>query len=185
MANWEDFQGAKWDDFEEIKETPKTKTKKNIDVTPSGLFNNTVDTILAGIETPVRMAKGDDIKTAFDNSLNAQKEFRQEFKEKHPVLGKVNDLQDFTVDMLGYGKLPIVSKYGKVGNFLGNAAIQGGVTGAAETMKRGGNGAVGAGQGTLLAGLIQGALPPAIKGVGKGLEKAANSEIIKKTLPST
>jgi hypothetical protein len=170
MANWEDFQEAKWDDFEEIKETPKTNTKKkNIDLTPSGAYKNA---LISGVGAPLRMAlKGEDYKTARENAAQKVENFKP--------LGGIGDL---LFDLGVYSRLP-VARGGGIANFAKNALIQGGTVGAIESMKRGDNGLEGAAKGTILAGAIQGTLPPAIKGVGKGIEKAANSEFVKNNLP--
>ena len=159
--------------FKEItKENKKTPVQieqlKKIDITPSGLLNNSVDAIVAGIETPIRAVKdGQNLQDAFRSSLGAQKQSRLEQREKHPVL---EGAQDFAIDLLGYGKLPLMS--GK-GAFIKNALIQGGIPGAAEAMKRGGSAQGGAAMGTTIASLLQ-----TIPYVGKGLGALGSKGLI-------
>jgi hypothetical protein len=137
--------------FEEVKKEPAKLEvqKKNIDLTPSGLAKNAIASIGAA---PIRMAlKGEDYKTARENALNAA--------EKNKPAG---GLGDFLIDLGGYSALPVL-RGGGVVRALGNAAIQGGVPGAIESLKRGGNVGGGAAMGTGIAGLLQ-TLPY----VGKG-----------------
>lgn len=150
MANWEDFEEANWEDFEEVtpqkkevgnKSEPK-KQSKNIDLTPSGLAKNAIASIGAA---PIRMAlKGEDYKTARENALNAA-------QKNKPAGG----FGDFLIDLGGYSALPVL-RGGGVVRALGNAAIQGGVPGAIESLKRGGNVGGGAAMGTGIAGLLNG-----------------------------
>ena len=159
-------------EFGEVKTEPKEPKKKGIDVTPSGIAKGAASNISALLRMPIY---GEDFQTA---KGNAEQNIRQA-EQKHPVaLGGL----EFVNDLAAYSQIPVLRGQG-IKNFLANAALQGGAVGAAESMKRGGNGIKGAAQGTALASAIQGALPPAIKGVGKGLEKAANSEFVKNNLP--
>ena len=146
--------------FNNVKEQ-----KRAVDLTPSGMYKNV---LVSAIGAPLRMAvKGEDYATARAKGL--------ENLEKNKPAGGI---ADFLFDMSVYSKLPML-KGGGVAKFLGNAAIQGGVPGAVETMKRGGNVAGGAAMGTGIAG----ALPPAIKGAGAVVSKVANSNFVKNNVP--
>lgn len=141
--------------FEEATQ-PKVSEKLGIDLTPSGIPKM----LAAGIAAPIQAIKDkSNLADAYDTVRN---EMNTNPIYKHPV-------QDFATDMLGYSALPIL-RGGGIANFLGNAAIQGGVPGALESLKRGGNAAVGAGAGTGIAAVLQGVVPYA----GKILSKPAN-----------
>jgi len=148
--------------FDEVKQEPE---KKGIDLTPSGLVDKAVNSINAAVETPFRMIKdkqsiGDAFKSGFDNS----DDIREQIKSLHPV---VSGSQDFLTDIVGYSALPI-SRGGGVVNFVKNAAVQGGLPGAVEALKRDGSLVGGAGAGAGIAALLQ-SLPYA----GKLLSKPA------------
>lgn len=138
--------------FEEVKQ--ESAKRGGIDLTPSGLVKGGLASVLA----PVRSAiYGEDYKTARENALSNTEKFK-------PVGGA----GDFLVDLLGYSQLPVL-RGGGVARFLGNAAIQGGVPGAVESLKRDGNIAGGAGLGTGIAAALQG-----MPYVGRGLGKLGN-----------
>lgn len=139
--------------FEEVKKEPE---KRGIDLTPSGLYKNALASVLAPIRGAIH---NEDYKTARQNALNAAEKFK-------PVGG----LGDFAVDLYGYSQLPVL-RGGGVGNFIGNAAIQGGIPGAIEALKRDENIAGGAGVGTGIAAALQG-IPYVGKGLGKVSGKA-------------
>ena len=146
------FEGVK-----EEKKQPENEEKKGIDLTPSGLAKNTLASVLAPIRSGIY---GEDYKTARENALGNVEKFK-------PAKGA----GDFLVDMAVYSKLPMLKGAG-VGNFLGNAAIQGGVPAALESLKRGGNAVEGAGFGTGIASLLQ-----TIPYVGKGLGKVGSKAV--------
>lgn len=148
--------------------------KKGIDLTPSGLIDKAANSIGTVIETPIRMAKynqnlGDAIKDSYKN----QAKTREQIRENHPVL---SNAQELLTDIGAYTYLPVL-RGGGIGNFIGNAAIQGGVPGALEGLKND-NLAGSAGAGTTLAGLLQ-----SIPFVGKGVSKAIQSDAVQKILP--
>ena len=149
--------------FEEVEKDNK-KESKGIDLTPSGLVKGGLASVLA----PIRGAMyGEDYKTARENALANTEKFK-------PAKG----VGDFLVDMYGYSQLPVLKGGGAL-NFIGNAAIQGGVPAAIESLKRGGNVAEGAGVGTGIAAVLQGLNKP----LGKGVEKILESDVVQKGLP--
>lgn len=148
-------------EFEEVKTEPKRETKKNLDLTPSGLAKGAASNISALLRMPIY---GEDFKTAKDNAnLNIQRA-----EQKHPVLlGGA----EFVNDLAGYSMLPY-TRGGSVVNFIKNAAIQGGVPGAVEGLKHGGDvgsAAGGAGTGATIAGILQ-SLPYAGKLLSKPVQ---------------
>lgn len=152
--------------FDEVKQEPKTK--KGIDLTPSGLVDKAVNTINAGLETPVRMIKdkqniSDAFKSGYENSAN----IREQLKSLNPVMSK---LTDFGTDMAVYSALPI-ARGGGVANFIKNAAIQGGLPGAVESLKRDGSPVGGAVGGTAFASALQ-SIPKVGNVLAKGGQKA-------------
>ena len=160
---------------------------KGLDLTPSGLVDKAVNTINAGLETPVRMIKdkqniSDAFKSGYENSAN----IREQLKSLNPVMSKV---ADFGTDIVGYNGLGLLkaadnaNKLIRTGVAAGNAAIQGGVPTALEYAKRGENAAEGAGVGTGVALALQGILPPVIKGSAAGIQKVTNSDFVKNKLP--
>lgn len=161
--------------FEEVKETKPKAEKRNIDLTPSGIINNSVDNLIAGIETPVRMAKnGQNLKEAFDSAKQAQRDFRADFQSKHPVASKAQNVQDLMTDLIGYSYLPTIKGAGAA-NVLKNALVQGGITGAIEGLKHGGTAGSalgGAAMGTGIAGLL-GSIPYVGKLAGKSASNLA------------
>ena len=150
--------------------TPKT-AKKGIDLTPSGIANTISSNIAAGISAPI-------------DALHYNKPIGEAFSEAKDRIdtARANDkaarVQDFLTDMAGYYALPVL-RGGGAARFLGNAAIQGGIPGAAESLKRGGNAVGGAGVGTGIVAALQGITPQA----GKIVNKALESDVIKKNLP--
>lgn len=121
--------------------------EKGIDLTPSGLIDNTANAIVSAIETPYRMVrdKQNPIK-AFQSAYNVGKNARKSFEQEHPILSGTRDLG---IDLLGYGLLP------NKGGFVGQAAIQGGLPFALESLKEGENPLPGFGIGTGLGLGIQ------------------------------
>lgn len=148
--------------FDEVKQEPAKKG--GIDLTPSGLYKGGIVNLLAPIRAAVQ---GEDIETARRNGAQALENFK-------PAKGA----GDFLVDMAVYSKLPMLktasgaNNFAKAGTFLGNAAIQGGLPGAVESLKRDGNAIEGGGLGTGIAAALQ-----TIPYVGKGLSKAGNKAV--------
>lgn len=146
------------------EDTGEVKKNKGIDLTPSGLYKGGIVNLLAPIRAAVQ---GEDIETARRNGAKALENFK-------PAKGA----GDFLVDMAVYSKLPMLktasgaNKLAKAGTFLGNAAIQGGLPGAVESLKRDGNAIEGGGLGTGIAAALQ-----TIPYVGKGLSKAGNKAV--------
>lgn len=138
--------------------------QKGIDLTPSGLIDNTANAIVSAIETPYRMVrdKQNPIK-AFQSAYNVGKNARKSFEKEHPIL---SGTRDFGIDLLGYGFLP------NKGGFVGQAAIQGGLPFALESLKEGENPLSGFGIGTGIGLGVQG-LPYVgkIAGVIPGVSK--------------
>lgn len=127
--------------------------QKGIDLTPSGLIDNTANAIVSAIETPYRMVrdKQNPIK-AFQSAYNVGKNARKSFEKEHPILSGTRDLG---IDLLGYGLLP------NKGGFVGQAAIQGGLPFALESLKEGENPLSGFTKGTELGIALQGVVPVA------------------------
>lgn len=119
-----------------LNPSPSERESKGIDLTPSGLVKQG----LAATIAPIRGAiHNEDYKTARQNALKAAENFK-------PAGGA----GDFLVDMAAYSQLPVL-RGGGLGNFIGNAAIQGGVPGALEGLKEGENPLKSAGTGTGIA----------------------------------
>ena len=141
--------------FEGVNNAPEkqqNEKKKGIDLTPSGLVDKAVNTVSASVETPFRMAKDNQtLREAFKSGYEQSEANQQKIKEEMPI---ISGSQNFLTDMAGYSALPVL-RGGGIGNFLGNAAIQGGVTGALESLKREGNPIQGAGTGTSIAAVLQ------------------------------
>ena len=116
-------------------------------------------------------------------------ENRQKVLQKYQNFKPLGGIYDLLFDLGVYSKIPMLknaqgaSNLAKVGTFAGNAALQGGLPAALETYSRGGDVKSGATTGTAVAAALQGIVPPAAKGVGKGIEKVANSEFVAKTFP--
>ena len=133
--------------------------KKGIDLTPRGI-GNAIGNALAAPITAKR--ENVPLKEAFD--INAQR--TEDFNNEHK-LG--NAIADFAL----YAQLPVLkgaqgaSALAKGGNFLANAAIQGGLPGLLEGAKEG-NALEGAGAGTGIAAGVQGALS-GLPTVGRGI----------------
>ena len=104
--------------------SPIERGNKGIDLTPSGLVKQGLAATLAPIRGAIH---NEDYKTARQNALNAVENFK-------PAGGA----GDFLVDMAAYSQLPVL-RGGGLGNFIGNAAIQGGVPGTLESLKREGD----------------------------------------------
>ncbi|MBO7735023.1 MAG: hypothetical protein J6S67_20845 [Methanobrevibacter sp.] len=162
--------------FDEVKEPPKT-AKKGIDVTPSGLLKGYQDTVSSAIMSPYVAAKNNiPVGEAFN-------EYREKLQEKRAE----TPIQDLVVDLAGYYALPVLrgaegaGLLAKGGQFLGNAAIQGGIPGALEGLKSDNLGG-GAATGTTIAGLLQ-TVPHVggllAKGAKKGVELAGRLGQIK------
>lgn len=128
--------------FEEVK-----PEKKGIDLTPSGLANKIGQSAGAALASPI-VAKRDNIplKQAFEEGMERAEKARRE--------DKLAGIQDFITDMAGYSAIPVL-RGGGLANFAGNAALQGGVPAALESLKRGGSVAGGAGAGAGIAALLQ------------------------------
>lgn len=157
--------------FEKVQETPKKAESKGIDLTPSGMVKKATSYPAAALRAAL---KGEDFNTALDNTNRIYNEFK-------PAKG----LGDFAFDMGVYSKLPMLrtaggaGKAAQLGRFAGNAAIQGGVPGAIESLKREGDAATGAGVGTGIAATLQGITPQA----GKVINKIIESDAFQKNLP--
>lgn len=156
--------------FEGVKdgvEQPKAE-KKGIDLTPSGLVKKIGNTSAAAILTPLEMIKDKQgAKEAYSDVLNRIETTNAMLEKEHPIQ---TGIRDFTTDMVGYSVLPFLRGNG-LGTFIGNAAIQGGVPGALESLKRGGNAVTGAEAGTGIAAALQG-IPKVGNLLAKGGQKA-------------
>ena len=119
------------------------KEKKDIDLTPSGVYKKAV----AGAVAPLRAAiYKESIPEAYQTGMEKLEEFK-------PAGG----IADLAFDTAVYSRLPMLkgaSTAGKVGAFAGNAAIQGGVPGLLEGAKEG-EALEGAGAGTGIAAGVQ------------------------------
>lgn len=125
-------------------------SSKQLDLTPSGLVNNTSHAIASALTAPIGMIKD---KQGFKQAYNKGLEQLEDFEKKNKgALGKFND---FVLDTAIYSQLPIL-KGGGIVKGIANAAIQGGIPAALETVKKGGNAIQGASIGTALAGTLQG-----------------------------
>lgn len=156
-------------------DTPITQPKENrrIDLTPSGLIEKGANAAASALLTPIEMIRSKESNpiNAYKNVYNQNIENMQRAKEQSPIL---SGIADFAQDMAGYSALPVL-RGGGIGNFIGNAAIQGGVPGALEGLKEGENVLKGGAIGTGIASV----LPPTLKGIGKLanpiIEKAGNT----------
>lgn len=128
--------------FEEVK-----PEKKGIDLTPSGAYKKAVAQLVAPLRA---LTHGQTVEEAYNTGLDKLDQFK-------PAKGA----GDFLFDMAIYSKIPWLknaqsaSNLAKVGTFAGNAALQGGVPAALESLKRGGSVAGGASAGTGIAALLQ------------------------------
>ena len=147
-------------------ENTQNETKKGIDLTPSGLLDKVSNAGAAAVLTPVQMIADRNINPieSYKNAYNDVAQATEKAKASTPVM---SGIKDFATDLAGYAALPVL-RGGGVANFVGNAAIQGGVPGALESLKRGGNVASGAGVGSGIAAALQG-----IPYAGKLLKKPA------------
>ena len=154
--------------FSKVQETQKepekaqNNKKKGIDLTPSGIANTIGSNIGAGLAAPiVAMRDNLPVNEAFEQAKTKGEEFRKN--------DKLSGIQDFVTDMAGYSALPVL-RGGGAARFIGNAAIQGGLPGALEGLKREGTGGIvgGGGAGTGIAAALQ-----TIPYIGYGLGKVA------------
>lgn len=161
--------------FDEIKQEPKTE-KKGIDLTPSGIAKQGGSALSALIETPFRMVKDNQsLPEAFKSGFNEGIEIQEQMARNQPIaVGS----RDFLTDMAGYSALPVLRGSGAA-RFLGNAAIQGGIPGITEGLKRGSNPLESGSIGTGIAAALQGISPLAAKGATKIIE----SNFIRNNLP--
>lgn len=134
-------------------EKPQEQTQsKGIDLTPSGIINNTSQAVADAILTPLEMVKSkekDPIK-AYNAVAKRNREVNQKIREEKPIMSGVKDLG---LDLVGYGLLPVAKG---AGAFVKNAVTQGGVPMALEALKRGRNALGGLAGGSLLGAGIQG-----------------------------
>lgn len=126
---------------------------RGVDLTPSGLIEKGANAAASALLTPVEMIRSREINpvNAYKNVYNQNIENMQRAREQSPIL---SGAADFAQDMAGYTALPILRGSG-FGNFIGNAAIQGGIPGALEGLKEGENPLKSAGTGTGIAAGIQ------------------------------
>ena len=143
--------------FEEVKH--ESVKKGGINLTPSGIANSISSNISAGLDAPI-VALRDNIPL---NEAFQQSKERIQSARDNDSLAKA---QDFLTDMVGYSALPFARGGGAV-NFIKNAVVQGGIPGALESLKNGGNVAGGAGLGTGIAAALQGINPVIAKGANK------------------
>lgn len=164
--------------------SPIESGNKGIDLTPSGLIEKGANAAASALLTPIEMIRSREVNpvNAYKNVYNQNIENMQRAREQAPIL---SGAADFAQDMAGYTALPVL-RGGGLGNFIGNAAIQGGVPGTLEGLKEGENPLKSAGTGTgiaagintLLAGipragqLVRGVIdnPEVQNKVTKGLE---------------
>ena len=161
--------------FEDVKKQPK-EVKRGIDLTPSGIAKQGGSALSAIIETPFRMVKDNQsLPEAFKSGFNEGMETQEQMAKNQPfAVGS----RDFITDMASYAALPVL-RGGGAANFIGNAAIQGGVPGVLEGLKRGENPLASGGISTGIAAALQGISPVA----ARGIEKLAGSEFVKNQLP--
>ena len=143
----------------QIAEPQAEEEKRGIDLTPSGLIEQGANAAASAILTPGEMIKEGQINPleAYKNVYQQNAENIQRAREQSPVLSGVSR---FGTDLVGYGTIPLLrgtTTPGRVGAFLGNAAIQGGGVGALESLKNEGD-LSGFGRGTKTALGIQTAL---------------------------
>lgn len=163
VAQMDKISGISKDKFNEMDAiiNDVQSTKKGIDLTPSGISK----TISAAITAPVRMAtKGESYTDAFKNTRN--------MLDKYMNAG----IGDTAI----YASLPLfkaaqtAGNLAKAGNFIGNAAVQGGLPGALEATKRGESPLAGFGAGTGTAAGVQAAVS-SIPVVGKYIQKGISN----------
>lgn len=144
-----------------------TEEKKGIDLTPRGIGQTVGNALSAPI---VAMRDNIPVNQAFAEGQQRIKDFNNE-----PINKVGNAIADFAL----YAQLPVLkgaqgaSTLAKGGNFLVNAAIQGGVPGLLEGAKEG-DALGGAGVGTSIAAGVQGALS-GLPVVGRGVTKVINA----------
>lgn len=138
-------------------ETIDATKPKRIDLTPSGLAHQASGILAAPF---VAAKEGVGLKEAYDIGNRRLEEFNKMKEQKHPLLHKMDKLNDYAFDTVVYSKLPFLragaganlATKGAVG--LGNAAIQGGIPGLLEGAKEG-QALEGAGVGTGVAAGVQ------------------------------
>ena len=140
--------------FDDVQTEPVKADKKGIDLTPSGMIKNTLAATLAPLRGAIYK---EDLGTARENALNNVENFK-------PLGGA----GDFLADMAVYSRIPMLKGAG-AGKFIGNAALQGGLPGVLESMKRDGSPVSGGVAGTGIAAALQG-----IPYVGKVAAKPIN-----------
>lgn len=132
--------------FEEVQKLNKKDLDLSKDFTPSGLAKRGAANISALLRMPIYK---EDFQTAKDNARINQ----IMAERKHPAL--LGGLE-FANDIATYSQLPVLRGTG-AGAYIGNAAIQGGIPGAIEALKRDGNAVGGGAMGTGIASLLQSA----------------------------
>jgi hypothetical protein len=130
IAKYPQYKDVTFDDIEE---------SKGIDLTPSGLVKKAVSYPVAALGTAIY---GGDFEENRQKALKATEDFK-------PAKG----LMDFAVDTAVYSKLPML-RGGGLARGVGNAVIQGGVSGLLEGAKEG-EALEGAGVGTGIAAGVQ------------------------------
>ena len=170
----EDIQARMNDKINSFKTSTQTQEpqdeQKGVDLTPSGLVDKAVNTITAGIEAPYRMVRDkqslpEAIKSGYESSVKTQKKL----DEQMPI---TRGSEKFLTDIAAYSQIPML-RGGGVGRFIGNAALQGGLPGGLETLKREGD-LSGLGVGTGIAAGLQGALA-GVPYVGRGVQRVIDN----------
>ena len=138
---------------------PEIANQKGIDLTPSGLLDKSVNAVGSAILTPAVMLKDKETNPieAYKKAYDIGEQSMASARKESPVL---SNIVKTGTDLLGYSALPVL-RGGGLGNFAGNAVIQGGIPGALEALKRDenviGGGGLGTGIAAGLSGLLKGA----------------------------
>ncbi|MCQ2957300.1 MAG: hypothetical protein MJ180_00185 [Candidatus Gastranaerophilales bacterium] len=145
--------------------------QETIDLTPSGILERSTRNVANAITTPilsfVQKKKPSDVWQETDKILREQDKIHSNTK-----LGKATKI---ATDLVGYGSFrpfQIFSGLPFVNN-LANGLLQGALIGGLEGLKNGENPLASAGQGGLIGGTLNAALPPLVRGVGKLTNKLA------------
>lgn len=160
---------------------------KGIDLTPSGLAHQASNILAAPF---IAAKEGVGLKEAYDIGNRRLEEFNKMKEQKHPLLHKMDKLNDYAFDTAVYSKLPFLragaganlATKGAVG--LGNAAIQGGIPGLLEGAKEG-QALEGAGVGTGIAGAINAIAPRGLKFINEATRKALENPAFQKATAKT
>lgn len=152
--------------------------------TPYDWANNLRFAQEAALTAPIKAIKDKkSLKQAYLDKYNQRQEQLEQFKQEHPLLSGASRLASDTLAYSAFAPIKVArdaSALAKAGNFLGNAAIQGGLPGLIEGADQG-EALKGAGAGTGLALGVQAALSGVPK-FGKYTTQLLNNPTFQKGL---